>query len=470
MPRTLVSFGSAQEAAKPLSEKGYRLSPLSDALFCRKCAQSDRPALGKHPADRYVARGSRGQEMLTTFSRLTGVDWRLQGRAFLVALGHGGTHWVAAVFYIVLPFITRDLGLSYAQAGTLVAVFHASAALANFGSGLLVDVSGRRVVYQVASLIMGGGALLAFGFSAEFLLLCLLTMFIGVSNNLWHPAAIAYVSEAYPGNRGYALSIHALGANVGDTLAPPATGALLAFLTWQNTSIVGAFPALIIAVLIGVLLLREDGHGATGARDAMGMADYFNGLKALVKDRAVLGLCIMAGFRSMTQNGLYVFLPLYLINVVETGPVVMGFTVMAMQIGGIIAAPVAGAWSDRAGRRPVVLAGLTTTTIAIVALTVIQHELLFIAGVSILGFALFAVRPVVHSWLLDLTPPRWSGSATSMMFGTQAILSAAVPVIGGIVADGYGLAVVFYLLAGTMIVANVLVYLLPAETAAREPA
>lgn len=408
--------------------------------------------------------------MLTTFSRLTGVDWRLQGRAFLMGLGHGGTHWVAAVFYIVLPFITRDLGLSYAQAGTLVAVFHASSALANLGSGVLVDVSGRRVVYQVVSLIMGGGALLAFGFSAEYLLLCLLTMFIGVSNNLWHPAAIAYVSEAYPGNRGYALSVHALGANLGDTLAPPATGALLAFLTWQNTSIIGAAPALIIAVLIGVLLLREDGHGETGARHAMDFGDYLNGLKSLVRDRAVLGLCIMAGFRSMTQNGLYVFLPLYLINVVETGPVVMGFTVMAMQIGGVIAAPVAGAWSDRVGRRPVVLAGLTTTTVTIVALTLIQHELLFIAGVSVLGFALFAVRPVVHSWLLDLTPPRLSGSATSIMFGTQAVLSAAVPVIGGVIADGYGLAVVFYLLAATMIIANVLVYLLPGETAAREPA
>ncbi len=408
--------------------------------------------------------------MLTTFSRLTGVDWRLQGRAFLMGLGHGGTHWVAAVFYIVLPFITRDLGLSYAQAGTLVAVFHASSALANLGSGVLVDVSGRRVVYQVVSLIMGGGALLAFGFSAEYLLLCLLTMFIGVSNNLWHPAAIAYVSEAYPGNRGYALSVHALGANLGDTLAPPATGALLAFLSWQNTSIIGAAPALIIAVLIGVLLLREDGHGETGARHAMAFGDYLNGLKSMVRDRAVLGLCIMAGFRSMTQNGLYVFLPLYLINVMETGPVVMGFTVMAMQIGGIIAAPVAGAWSDRVGRRPVVLAGLTTTTVTILALTLIQHELLFIAGVSVLGFALFAVRPVVHSWLLDLTPPRLSGSATSIMFGTQAVLSAAVPVIGGIIADGYGLAVVFYLLAATMIVANVMVYLLPGETAAREPA
>ena len=404
--------------------------------------------------------------MLTTISRLSGVEWRQQGRAFLIGVGHGGTHWVAAVFYIVLPFITRDLGLTYAQAGILVAVFHASAALANFGSGLLVDISGRRVIYQVVSLLMGAGALLAFGFTAEFLVLCALTVFIGVSNNLWHPAAIAYVSETYPGNRGYALSIHALGANVGDTLAPPATGAMLALLTWQQTSMVGAFPAIVIAILIGAILLKDDGNGATGRRERMSMAAYLTGLKALIRNRAVLGLCVMAGFRSMAQNGLYVFLPLYLINVMETGPLLMGLAVMAMQIGGIIAAPVAGAWSDRIGRRPVVLAGLSTTTVVILGLTVIQNEVLFIFGVSLLGFALFAVRPVVHSWMLDITPTRWSGSATSLMFGTQAILSASVPVIGGIIADYHGLAAVFYLLAGTMLIANVLVYLLPGENPA----
>ena len=408
--------------------------------------------------------------MLTTLSRLSGVEWRHQGRAFLIGVGHGGTHWVAAVFYIVLPFITLDLGLTYAQAGTLVAVFHASAALANFGSGVLVDISGRRVIYQVASLLMGAGALLAFGFTAQYLVLCLLTIFIGVSNNLWHPAAIAYVSEAYPGNRGYALSIHALGANVGDTLAPPATGALLAVLTWQNTSMIGAMPAILIALVIGTLLLRDDGHGATGHRERMSMTAYLTGLKALVRNRAVLGLCIMAGFRSMAQTGLYVFLPLYLINVMETGPVVMGLAVMAMQIGGIVAAPVAGAWSDRAGRRPVVLAGLTTTTLVIIGLTLVRHELLFIIGVSLLGFALFAVRPVVHSWLMDITPARWSGSAASLMFGTQAVLSAGVPIAGGIMADHYGLASVFYLLAGTMLVANVLVYLLPGEDPAARSA
>ena len=56
---------------------------------------------------------------------------------------------------------------------------------------------------------------------------------------------------------------------------------------------------------------------------------------------------------------------------------------------------------------------------------------------------------------------KFGGSATSLLFGTQAGLSILTPAIGGLVADTWGLTSVFYFLAGTMLVANVLVFLLP---------
>jgi MFS family permease len=399
--------------------------------------------------------------LLQLISRLSGVHWRDQGPAFLIGFGHGGTHWVAAFFYLLLPYITRDLGLSYAQAGLLVSVFHLSSLLANFGSGLMVDVTGRRVMFQVASLLIGAGALFAFGVSEQLLVLAFLVTLIGASNNLWHPPAIAYLSEIYPDNRGYALSIHALGANLGDTLAPLAAGSLLAALTWQATAATGSVPVVLVALLIAVMLLRKDNRIRVATRSGMGLAEYLLGLNRIVHDRLVVGLCLMAGFRSMAQNGLLMFLPLFLIDELHTGPIWMGVTMMAMQMGGLVAAPVAGTWSDRVGRRPVVLSGLTVTTIVIASITLIQNDVTLVVAVSVLGFALFAVRPVVHSWMMDLVPASLSGSATSLMFGTQALLSAAVPPIGGLIADAYGLSAVFYLLAGTMLVANFLVYLLP---------
>ncbi len=406
--------------------------------------------------------------MLQLISRLTGVHWREQGPAFLVGFGHGGTHWIAAFFYLLLPFITRDLGLSYTDAGLLVSVFHLSSLFANLGSGVMVDVTGRRVVFQVAALLIGAGALFTFGVSQGLLVLALLVTLIGASNNLWHPAAIAYLSEMYPANRGYALSIHALGANLGDTLAPLAAGSLLAVLSWQGAAVTGAVPVVFVALLIAASLLGKDNRARAATRSPMSFSEYLLGLKRIVRDRMVLGLCLMAGFRSMAQNGLLVFLPLFLIDELHTGPIWMGIAIMAMQLGGLVAAPLAGAWSDRIGRRPVVLSGLTVTTIVIAAITLISNEVALVATISVLGFALFAVRPVIHSWMMDLVPASLSGSATSLLFGTQALLSATVPPIGGLIADAYGLSAVFYRLAGTMLVANFVVFLLPHQEGRRE--
>ncbi len=397
----------------------------------------------------------------STIERLTGVHWQGQGPAFLVGLGHAAIHWIAATFYLLLPFITQDLGLTYAEAGALVAVFHLSSVIANFGSGLVVDVTGRRVLFQVVALLVGGGALLAFGGAEGLLWLGALVVLIGGSNNLWHPAAISYVSRRFPRQRGYALSIHALGASLGDTAAPLATGALLVSLTWQGTAAVGALPVLGVAVVLGLFLRASEAPRRGVAERGMGLGAYLGGLGKLVRDKTVLGLCLMAGFRTTTQNVLLVFLPLYLAHDLKLGPLWVGLALTAMQVGGLIATPVAGAWSDRAGRRPVVLAGLSMTTIIIFALTLTGNGLVFIAGISLLGFGLFAVRPVVHSWLMDLTPPSLGGSATSVMFGTQAGLSALVLAIGGLVADAWGLAAVFYMLAGTVLAANLLVFLLP---------
>ncbi|MEQ8165186.1 MAG: MFS transporter, partial [Alphaproteobacteria bacterium] len=148
-------------------------------------------------------------------------------------------------------------------------------------------------------------------------------------------------------------------------------------------------------------------------------------------------------------------------------PVVMGTGMMAMQVAGLIAAPIAGAASDRIGQRPIVLMGTTGTTIIIAALTFIDNELMYIVCIAVLGLCLYAIRPVVHSWLMHMVPEHLGGSATSLMFGIQSALAASMPVIGGAIADSYGLIAVFYFIAATMLISNLLVFILPKTAPAR---
>ncbi len=401
--------------------------------------------------------------MIAAIERMTGVKWHAQGPAFLVGAGHGATHWILATIYVILPFVRDDLGLSYTEAGSLISVFHAASFSANLGSGAVVDMTGRRVLTQVASLIVGGLALAFVGTAVGIWALAGLVVFIGLTNNLWHPAAIAYLSKAYPDNRGYALSIHTLGASVGDTLAPLAAGGLLVWLTWQGAASANALPVFIVALALYLVLGRHEKANRVVAEDGAGMGfrAYLSGVGGLFKDRGVVGLCVMAGFRSMCQNGLLVYVPMLLKNVFGFGPVLLGLALTALQIGGMVGGPVAGTISDRSGRQPVVLGGLAATTVVVFTVTMIESPVLLIGAMAVLGCVLFAVRPVIHGWAMDLTPDHMHGSAISLLFGTQSAFSMIVPVIGGLIADTWGVAAVFYALAGAMLIATVITATLP---------
>jgi len=391
---------------------------------------------------------------------------RDQGPILMLSLGHGATHWIVGTLYILLPLIKDSLGLSYAEAGLFLSVYHMCSFLANFATGLAVDVSGRRVLVQVVALLVGAGAMLAFGISSTYALLCVMIGMMGAANQAWHPGAISYLAHRYSQRRGYALSIHAMGANAGDALGPMIAGILLTWMTWGHAALISAAPSIIMAVVLIVALLPSEKpefrEGAT-----MGFREYFSGYAALLKDRAVMGLAATAAFRTMAQVGLFAFLPLYIVDVMQKSTVYMGTALMVIQVGGLLASPIAGMWSDRIGRRPIVFGALALSSAVIVALTFVSNATAYVMGISLLGFFLFSIRPVVQSWMMDMVPPRFTGSATSLMFGTQAILGALAPIVGGLIADHYGLVNVFYFLAALMLFANVLVVMIPKDAERR---
>ena len=389
-----------------------------------------------------------------------------QGTIYLVGFGHASTHWVHAMMIFLFPYMKQDFGLSYTEVGFLSMIMHISALACNFGSGPLVDMSGRRVIFLMLSLLGTGAALFLFGIAQSFLFVCLLVAMVGAANNLWHAPGIAFLSETFPKNRGYVLAVHATGANLGDAASPFVAGFLLLILTWQETSMAMSLPVFVaLAIVTFALMPREKKPQAGGDGRGMNLQDYGRGLGAILRTPAIRNLTLVIAVRGMAQVGVVLFVPLYLVDIMEFSPEGQGTTMMLMQIGGMVASMIAGTMSDRVGRRPVVFAGVTATTVVIIGVTFISHDLLFIAGVSVLGFVLFAVRPVMQGWMMDLTPRELGGSATSVMFGVQALFGAAVPVLGGIVADTWGLIEVFYMLAGFMLIANVMMFTLRGEDA-----
>ena len=375
---------------------------------------------------------------------------------WLIALGHTFTHWCPATFYLLLPFLVKEMGLTYSQAGFLVTIRVAANLLVNIPAGMLVDIIGKKALLMALALLATGVPYFLVGVSHSFFWVALFMAFVGVGNYLWHPAAISTLSEKYPDKRGYAIAIHAIGPNIGESLAPLLVGVLLLSLSWRTVLFVNLIPGIVIAFVLWKYLFGKL-DSRTERKKGISTGEYLAGMKRMAQNPSILLLVLVAGMRSMTQQGLHTFLPIYLTNDLGLSSAVAGVYLSVTQTAGMIGTPIAGSLSDRSGRKRVLTAGLFSTSIALFVLAYFQLTWLFITGLALLGFFLYAVRPVIWAWVLDLSPKELGGSTVSFFSGSQSLLSSLSPLICGFIADRWGILTAFYFLAGTVLIANLIV-------------
>jgi len=142
-------------------------------------------------------------------------------------------------------------------------------------------------------------------------------------------------------------------------------------------------------------------------------------------------------------------------------PFWVGACMFALQTAGFAAAPVAGHLSDRMGRKSVMMTSMAMTAVVLVFMALAGKSLAFVFFVAVLGFFLYAIRPVLQAWLLESTPRNMGGTSIGVLFGAQALGSSIGPLLGGLVADSYGLTATFAFLAGTIVAANLFILFMP---------
>ena len=397
----------------------------------------------------------------------------------LITLGHALTHWYPSTFFMLLPLIGQELGLTYSQIGLIMTCQYAAGAISNIPGGMLVDIWGKKGQLMAMSLFWVGFPYFLMGFTSTYWVLLACAMLVGMGNNLWHPTAIPLLGQMFPQRKGLALSLHGMGGNLGDALAPLAVGGMLSFLTWHQIVILNVVPGALMSVLILYFLgamtfvpkSKSSSQQATGSDASAHMAakpqpqsfkSYTAGLKELMKTPGLFMLIMSSSFRSMTQGTLLTFLPLYLAKEMQYNVFWVGAVMAILQVAGFVAAPIAGHMSDQWGRRTLLMSCFAVTGVVLLLMTFAGGSSLFVVLIALLGFFLYAARPVMQAWLLESTPRNMGGTSIGLMFGMQSGAQAVAPILGGIVADHYGLMAAFYFLAGTIVLANLMIFFTPA--------
>jgi len=403
---------------------------------------------------------------MTVLSAGTATPRRSFQEVWVVSIGHALTHWYPATFYLLLPLIGAELGLSYSQIGSILTCQYAAGAISNVPGGIFVDTVGRKGLLMALSLFWIGFPYFVMGFSHAYWMMLACATLLGIGNNLWHPTAIPWLANRFPERKGLVMSFHSMGGNVGDAVAPLVVGGLLAFFSWRDVVLLNVIPGIAMSALIllyiGRIYKAEKSAGAATKKPmTMSGAERMKSIAALLTNRAVVTLSIGSTFRTITQSALLTFLPVYLARDMGYSPFWIGACMFALQAAGFAAAPIAGHLSDTIGRRQIVASSMSMTALVLLAMIFVGGTIWFVVLVAGLGFFLFAVRAVLQAWLLDATPPGLGGSAIGILFGAQAAGAAVGPICAGVLADHFGIMAAFYFLAGTIIVANLMIFVTP---------
>ena len=355
--------------------------------------------------------------------------------------------------------------MSYSQIGSILTCQFAAGAISNIPGGIFVDTVGRKGLLMAVALFWIGFPYFMMGFSHAYWMMLACAILLGIGNNLWHPTAIPWLATRFPERKGLVMSFHSMGGNVGDAVAPLVVGALLTVFSWRDVVLMNVVPGIAMSALIlvysAVSIMPKRPRAAGKKPVPMSGADRFRSIMALLTDRAVVTLSVGSTFRTMTQSALLTFLPVYLARDMGYSPLWIGACMFALQAAGFIAAPIAGHLSDTIGRRQIVASSMSMTAVVLLAMIFAGGTIWFVLLVAVLGFFLFAVRAVLQAWLLDATPPGLGGSAIGILFGAQAVGAAIGPICAGVLADHFGIMAAFYFLAGTIVVANLLIFVTP---------
>jgi MFS family permease len=368
----------------------------------------------------------------------------------LLSFGHLASHWYIGVFMLVLPLIKKDFMLSFTEVGFLIALRSLAGAVGNSTSGIIVDLIGKRHLILIASATGLGMCWLFVGFAHAYALLLVLFPLSNLFNNLWHAPSMSILSEVYPERRGFALGIHGAAANIGQSVSPVVVGLLITYLGWR-TAIKSHMALSAMAALMLILALPELGNFDSVKKDRAVLWELVR--SKLLRNRALLLVSVVSALRTMGQRGIETFFPLYLADQIGLNPVWVGFYLSILTFSSTLPEPAMGWLSDQIGRRTILWISLMLSGLSIIALTRVPAGMPLMACMAFLGFFHYSLRPIIFAFALDVTPPEIGATTVSYVFTWNQAISAISPLLGGFLADAFGIQFAIYLIAGLCLTA-----------------
>ena len=365
----------------------------------------------------------------------------------------------------VLPAFATDLGAGPELLGVIVAASTITGVFFKLPAGTLSDMIGRKRMMVLGALFFAFPPFL-YPLANDPWSLLALRFVHGFATAIFSPVAAAYVAGLREQGRGARLGWFASANDIGATGGPMIGGFLLYFTASYPVTFltVGGLGVLTLAI---VVLLPEIEPARVREAKTFGqrLAEFRQGVGEVLSVPPILIASSIEAVMYFGYAAFLGFLPIYArqagLNDAEIA-LVLG----AQLVAAMIVKPLAGALSDRFGRKLVIIVGLLFCVVALPLIFRSESFAAFALMSALLGVGVGTVTPVTNALIADLASAKRLGAAMGV-FGTVFDFGEAMgPIVAGFLIGSLGYAATFDVLAAMTLAATVLLMFVVREPGA----
>ena len=371
----------------------------------------------------------------------------------LITFGHLVVHWYTNLLSLTLPYIKMELSVTDVQVGTIITVQTGATTVAIVIVGYIADSFNRQGALIVSLAIVSFGlSMFVLGFSSNYVWTLVASGLIGLGTALWHPAAMRSVSLHFREKRGMALSMHGVGASIGDAIGPIIIGSVIVGVSWKYVLNLHLIPALIIALILWKslgIMKNDKGHKTD-------LSMYLLGLKTMLADSQALGVVIVNTLVQMGRLSILAFFPIYLEETLNYSASDLGIFLGLLYVTGIISQPIMGVLSDKIGRKNVLVPSFFLMGILYLLMGLVPAG--WPLAIVVLGMGLFfyAILNLIQTAIMDVAPEGVQGSTMAVQGIFSLPFTLSSPVATGFLVTQFGIRTSFWYAAASSFLAALL--------------
>ncbi|MFL5642548.1 MAG: nitrate/nitrite transporter [Chloroflexota bacterium] len=391
----------------------------------------------------------------------------------LLSVAHAINHAQAVVLPLIFLKIIDEFGVGVETIAFLAAIGAFLAGAVQLSYAGLTRVVSRRRLLGFGGILFGGGFALT-ALATNFATYAIPNVASRIGGSPQHPVGNGLLAEQFPPEkRGFAISAHIAGGNVGTVVVALVGVPLIAAVGWRGAAVVFGLPAIAVAILI-LLFVRERG---TDRAAAVASGTVRSAFGRILRDRDLLWLYLTSalggGGRGLGVVNLFALF--YMTRVIGLDEGTSGLMYGALIVFSVPMPIVAGWLSDRIGRKPLIIGVYLGGALGFVVFLAAGSNLLLLwLGIVLMGLFTFAESPQLQALLGDIAPPSTRDASYALYFAMAFGVGSLWTIVYGLVIDALGetqgVPVVFLLMAGTFVLAALGTVPIRAEQRARENA